>query len=165
MKYHIGISISVKMVSYFYARFHTKAPIGGKMKKLIIIYLSLFLIASPLYSQDSTEVKKYTFTQGEFDGELSAQHNYSGGGWLAGGLASGLFLGLIGTGIIYGISNSGEVSPPIAINMMLEDKPSDYRSGFYIGYSRKAKKQRKAKALTGGLLGTAAFLILFLNAQ
>ena len=135
------------------------------MKKLAIIYLSMFLIASPLYSQDSTEVTKYTLIQGEFDGALSAQQNYSAGGWLAGGLASGLFLGLIGTGIIYGISSSGEVSPPISITLMLENKPSEYRSGFYIGYSRKARKQKKSKALTGGLLGTAAFVILVLNAQ
>ncbi|MCP3681841.1 MAG: hypothetical protein GY861_04050 [bacterium] len=103
------------------------------------------------------------YETGFIDGKTAASDNYSGGGWFAGGLASGLVLGLIGAGIITGISQSGDVDPPTMHRMAIKERSDSYRMGYFDGYSKKAKKKRLGNSLVGGILGTAVIVVVLLN--
>jgi hypothetical protein len=90
-------------------------------------------------------------------GREAASHNHSGSGWMIGGFASGIFLGLIGTAISYALASSSTVE----VNGMPEGvEPACYRDG----YAARAKSTNTSSALTGGLLGTAVLVILVVSA-
>lgn len=91
-------------------------------------------------------------------GREAAGNTHSGAGWMVGGLASGFFLGLIGTGIITAVASS---SSPHA-----ERTPSDVEQACYRdGYTSKAKNMNTMSALTGGLIGTAALVLVIVSAS
>ena len=82
------------------------------------------------------------------------QH-HSSGGWGVGGFASGFLLGIIGAGLHYAIA-SGSSPDPHFIPENVE--PLAYRTG----YEKAGKKKNKKSSITGGLLGTATVVVLFL---
>lgn len=86
------------------------------------------------------------------------------GGRFAGGFVSGLFLGLIGTGIAWAIAGSDDTPLPTAEASQLTRVNPDYHLFFQQGYSTKLKARRKSSALTGGLVGTATFVTIYLVA-
>lgn len=91
-------------------------------------------------------------------GREAADQLHSGSGWMAGGFASGVLLGLIGTAITYAIASSSSVE----VNRVPEGvEPSCYRDG----YVSKAKGKNTSSALTGGLLGTAVLVVLVVVAS
>jgi hypothetical protein len=76
---------------------------------------------------------------------------------MAGGFASGVLLGLIGTAITYAIASSSSVD----VNRVPDGvEPSCYRDG----YTSRAKGKNTSNALTGGLLGTAVLVLLVIAA-
>ena len=77
---------------------------------------------------------------------------------MAGGLASGVLLGLIGTAISYAMASS---SSPQAEHVPDGVEPSCYRDG----YQSKAKSMNTSNALTGGLLGTALLVVIIVSAS
>ena len=87
------------------------------------------------------------------------------GGRFAGGLASGLLLGLIGTGITYAIAGSDDASLSAAEAAQLASANPVYSLAFQQGYTERLKARRKSSALTGGLLGTAAIVTIVLVAN
>jgi hypothetical protein len=86
------------------------------------------------------------------------------GGYLAGGVASGVLLGLIGTGITYAVAASSDVSLPPFEMASIADHSPEYIQGFRSGYGDRVKAKRKQSALTGGLLGTALFVVIVVSA-
>lgn len=86
------------------------------------------------------------------------------GGRFAGGLASGLLLGLIGTGIVWAVAGSDDTPVPIAHALQLANANPNYNLAFQQGYSARLKARRKSSALTGGLVGTATVVVLYLAA-
>jgi hypothetical protein len=87
------------------------------------------------------------------------------GGYLAGGFASGLLLGLIGTGITYAVAASSDVSLPPLEMTSIADRSPEYIQGFRTGFGDRVKAKRKQSALTGGLLGTAVLVVLVVSAS
>ena len=76
---------------------------------------------------------------------------------MVGGLASGVFLGLIGTGIMYAVASSSSSD--------VERVPDGVDGSCYrAGYSAKARSMNTSSALTGGLLGTAVLVLLVVSA-
>ena len=147
------------------------------MIKSISIILCLtfgYSISYPLFAQEKykeseieekSEKKDKGYYDGVLSGRLSAEDNYSSGGWFAGGIASGVLLGLIGTGIISGISQIGNPEPPSYEIMRVQSYSTEYRAGFISGYGKKARSKKLSSSAVGGLVGTAAFLIIYLSAQ
>ena len=133
------------------------------MKFIITSWICFFLIFSPMTV--SGQEKDETLMMGRAEGELSAEQNYSAGAWFAGGLASGFLLGLIGTGIIYASSKSGTITPPMSLLLMIDEKPQPYKTGYLLGYSDKERKKRSSQELTGGLIGTAAIVLVIIRSQ
>jgi hypothetical protein len=76
---------------------------------------------------------------------------------MLGGVGSGLLLGLIGTGIITGAAASGRPQPPTVPEGL---DAACYREG----YSGRAKSKNTVSALTGGLIGTAVWVIIVVSA-
>jgi len=77
---------------------------------------------------------------------------------MIGGFASGVFLGLIGTAVTWAMANSSAAS----VESIPEGvEPACYRDG----YSSRARSTNTSSALTGGLLGTAAFVLIVISAS
>ena len=137
------------------------------MKKFIATILLIIFPVTVLAQEGvkTEEPKSGEYENGYLEGRASASENYSGGGWLAAGMGGGLLLGLIGGGIVVGISQSGTVEPPTMHRMSISDKSSNYKMGFYDGYSKKAKKKRLGNSILGGLIGTAAIVVIIMSNQ
>ena len=87
------------------------------------------------------------------------------GGWFAGGVGSGVVLGLIGTAVITVAANNSSNNVPASQLSILATKRPDYSQAFARGYREKLKSKKRTSALTGGLLGTAAFVAIYLSAR
>ena len=86
-------------------------------------------------------------------------------GWFAGGLASGVILGLIGTAVITIAANNSSVHPPASQQSVLATKSPDYVQAFTRAYRDRLKSKKKTSALTGGLIGTAAFVLIYASSR
>lgn len=91
-------------------------------------------------------------------GRQAANTLHSGSGWMIGGVASGVLLGLIGTGVITAIAASSSAST----NHVPDGaEPACYREG----YAGRARSVNTTSALTGGLIGTLALVIIVVSAS
>lgn len=79
------------------------------------------------------------------------------------GLASGILLGLIGTGGCY--FATGPASLGDQEHRVLIAKRADYRLGFENGFKEKSKARKRRAALGGGLIGTLVAVAVLLGAQ
>ena len=86
-------------------------------------------------------------------------------GWFGGGFASGLLLGLIGTAVITITAHNSGVNVPGSQQSILATRPPDYSQAFSRAYREKLKSKKRSSALVGGLLGTATFVVIYINAQ
>jgi len=84
---------------------------------------------------------------------------HSGGGRFVGGLALGFGLGLIGTGIAWGLAASSD-PVPASVPTDVSD-PNCYRQG----YIAKAKSKNVSNAVLGSLVGTAAIVTIIVVAS
>jgi hypothetical protein len=94
------------------------------------------------------------FAKGYWDGRASANRYHSSGGWYAGGIAGGLFLGLVGT-LAMTAAASGKPEPPAWILLRMDSSSVDYQAGFLRGYGEIASNDNMWSAFSGGILGTA----------
>ena len=141
-------------------------------KKIVCIVIIL-CFSTTLFAQeisDSTMVENKSidnsgaeYLRGKIDGKADAQAYYSGGGWVGGGLAGGFLLGLIGAGVIVGVSQIGSVKPDEELLLNLESQSPEFKKGYIDGYSGKAKSKRLTKSLIGGGIGTACAVVLILS--
>ena len=97
------------------------------------------------------------------DGQLAAL-NVGTGGWAGGGFASGLLLGFIGTGVSWAAAGASGVESPPDARLRIANQPAEYQQLYTKSYSDKVKAKRKSSALKGGLVGTAAFVLLVVSA-
>ncbi len=98
-----------------------------------------------------------TLAGGLLDGELLAEGQRTGGK-LGAGLGVGVLTGLIGTGIGYFV-----VGPePLSAEALARNagRSADYQLGFKTGWERKTRSKKRGAFLAGGLLGTAAFVVM-----
>jgi hypothetical protein len=91
-------------------------------------------------------------------GRQAASALHSGSGWMIGGVASGVLLGLIGTGIITAVAASSSASTN---HVPANVEPLCYRDG----YASRAKSMNTTSALTGGLIGTLALVVILISAS
>lgn len=101
--------------------------------------------------------------RGQLDGQTAAQ-GVGTGGWMAGGVVTGLFTGLIGTAVIWAVAGSSDVTMPPDRRLQIANEPATYQQSYESSYGQKLKSRRKGAALGGGLLGTAAFVLIYLSA-
>ena len=95
------------------------------------------------------------YDDGYYAGKRDAKAGHSTA-WGIGGFVGGFALGLIGTGVCYLIAG-GEVEVP---DEGMHNKQTEYRRGYEAGYNKIARQQNKSSALTGGLVGVLAIVVL-----
>ena len=70
---------------------------------------------------------------------------------------------------LFALASFGAVTGPDPVPLRYqapaETKGEEYYKGFVHGYETKTKAKKRGARLTGGLLGTAAFVLLLLNAN
>ena len=126
---------------------------------IAIAIISIFNLPL-LMAQDKAD-EESTLMQGEIDGELSAQENYTPNGYFKRGFMKYSIFGF------FAREESDEVVFPYSIIKMLEDKPEAYKYGFRTGYSKIVKKKRNSVYLRGvvtGLVSTVALYSIILSA-
>ena len=137
-----------------------------------VVNLAILFGASSLFAQQSqpagatqagTPTVADAMAQGRLDGSVAAQ-SVGTGGWMAGGVVTGLLTGLIGTAVIWAVAGSSDVSVPADRRLQIASQPPTYQQSYEAGFGEKLKSKRKAAALGGGLLGTAAFVLLYVSA-
>jgi hypothetical protein len=115
-----------------------------------------------LSSSGADQNERDTTAAGLIDGELLAEGRRTGG-QLGAGLGVGVLTGLIGTGIGYFVIGPDELSAEAL--RRAEGRSPDYQLGLRTGYERKTKSKKRNAFLAGGLLGTAAWVALFVAAN
>ena len=127
---------------------------------LLLIVMSISLLTPyTVLAQTNTEEKKVDYY---YEGQDEAKRDYSGGGAMVGGFASGFILGFIGWGIGYLIVGGQSVDVPRRYTTDLE---SNQRRDFEDGYIDYVKKKRKSKFNIGGAVGTLAIIAIFASAS
>jgi len=88
-------------------------------------------------------------------GKAYADSVHSSTGWFVGGRASGVLLGLIGTGVITIVAAVSDSKPGTI--------PEQVEAACYMdGYSGAARGGNTWAAVGGGLLGTAIFVVIYM---
>lgn len=126
----------------------------------IVVLLSLpFAVNAQVVTDSRAQVEATASCQESYvRGEIEANIRHSSAGWFAGGIGSGVLLGLIGTGIVTAVAYGSNPRPSYV--------PQEYDSACYIsGYSSKAKSKNSWNAFGGGLIGTAIIVAIVLSAS
>lgn len=129
------------------------------MRSTVSLLLSIVMLitpAAPLLAQEEEEPKSLLDCDAE---GKRASGDISTTGSFFGGLAGGLFLGLIGTGIAVVVQSE----PQAPYYQLPEDDNCSY--AFQQGYANKGKSNKRSAALQGGLLGTAVLVVVLVVSQ
>jgi len=100
------------------------------------------------------ELQVATCDASKLQGRTDAGDQHGTVGWMAGSLAAGVGLGLIGTGIMLGMTALSSPKPDAI-------KPNMEETCYRDGYKSKAKNKNLIAALLGGLVGTAVWTAIY----
>jgi hypothetical protein len=100
----------------------------------------------------------------QLEGQAAAK-SVGTAGWFGSGVASGVLLGLIGTGVTWAIAGSSDVNLPPEQKLLVANQPVAFQLFYEKEYAAKVKSRRKSSALKGGLIGTAAFVLLYASSR
>ena len=116
-------------------------------------YVPQTLVAQKAESEPYEVVVIYSYHDGYAQGQGAASTCGNSGAFV-GGMAWGLGLGLIGTGI--GYFTTGSAEPPNSDRVMR--KGEDFRQGYIDGYRQTSRSRARTAKLGGGIIGTLAFV-------
>jgi hypothetical protein len=105
--------------------------------------------------------KGFTYEQGYRDGERQA--DAAKAGKFGTGLVVGALTGLLGTGIGYFVV--GPKSLDGSAMMKSAEKGDEYQLGFRTAWDKRTQSKKRNTFFVGGLLGTAAFVAVYLSAN
>ncbi|HEU4993762.1 MAG TPA: hypothetical protein VFT29_03050 [Gemmatimonadaceae bacterium] len=114
-------------------------------------------------TQSSQASPSDVIAKGNLDGQAAARP-VGTAGWMTGGVFTGLLTGLIGTVVIWAVAGNSDVNVPADKRSLIAGESATYQQAYQAGFGEKLKSKRKGAALTGGLIGTATFLIIYLSA-
>jgi hypothetical protein len=118
----------------------------------------------PTQSTQAAPLSPDAVTRAQVEGQTAAM-NVGTGGWFGGSFASGVFLGLIGTGVSWGLAAGSNADMPPEKKLTITNPDPSYRAFAEKAYGDKVRAKRKSAALKGGLLGTAAFVLIYASAS
>jgi hypothetical protein len=132
---------------------------------LVLLVCAVLCVAQPVFAQsegaqDAKSQKADSYSC-MVEGREAAS-NVSTGGAFGIGFVSGLCLGLIGTAVAY-VAQGPPAQLPEERYSSLND--ASCRMAFKDGYNEAGRKKKKGAALVGGLLGTAAFVLVAVSAS
>jgi hypothetical protein len=116
----------------------------------------------PVASQPAESSGPETTATGVRDGEILGD-GIRTGGKVGVGVAIGVLTGLIGTGIGYFVIGPEQMTPEAF--QRSSTRTIDYQTGFRSGWDKRTQSKKRKAFLAGGLLGTAAWIAIFISAQ
>lgn len=132
--------------------------------KLWVAVLALALAPGIARAQEIRAAVPNPMAEGALEGQRAAEM-VGTSGYFAGGFISGITLGLIGTGIAWAVASSSDVSIPASTQAAIQANGPEWVYAYQTAFAERLKARRKSAALSGGLLGTAAFLVIFVAAN
>ncbi len=128
-----------------------------------VLFTSMLVLGSPLRGQQqpaatvSSQSPEAAMAKARLDGEIAALNT---GGWFGRSVVIGAFTGIIGTTITYAVAATSTPELPADKKLAIADKTPDQQAMYEKGFADKVRARRKSTSLKGGLLGTAALIVL-----
>lgn len=110
----------------------------------------------------SAEVTPEMVAKAQLDGKTAAMN---AGGWFGRSVVIGTVTGLIGTAVTFGVAGGSGVELPPEQKLAIARQPLLVQQTFEKSYADAVRSKRKSSSWKGGLLGTAAFVVLLLSAS
>jgi len=85
------------------------------------------------------------------------------GGWFGRSVVIGALTGLIGTAVTVGVASSSGVELPPEQKVAIARQPMLVQQTFEKSYADAVRSKRKSSSWKGGLLGTAALVVLLIS--
>lgn len=95
--------------------------------------------------------------QGLAEGAVAAQA-VGTGVWTVSGLAGGVLLGPLGTGLFHAMAGNSASAPPPAVAKKLAKRSPDYQLGYQQAFTERLARRRKHSVLAGGYVGSVLFI-------
>ena len=115
--------------------------------------------ASPA-SSASVEATPEMGAKAQLDGKTAAM---TVGGWFGRSVVIGAVTGLIGTAVTVGVAGGSGVELPPEQKLAIVRQPVLVQQTFEKSYADAVRSKRKSSSWKGGLLGTAAFVVLVIS--
>ena len=110
----------------------------------------------------AADVTPEMIARAQMDGKTAAMN---AGGWFGRSVVIGVVTGLIGTAVTVGVASGSGVELPPEQKVTLARQPLLVQQTFEKSYADAVRSKRKSSSWKGGLLGTAAFVVLLLSSS
>lgn len=110
----------------------------------------------------TVDVTPEMIARAQVDGRAAAMNT---GGWFGRSVVIGALTGLIGTAVMVGVASGSGVELPPEQKLAVARQPLLVQQTFEKGYADAVRSKRKSSSWGGGLLGTAAFVVLLLSSS
>lgn len=110
----------------------------------------------------AAEVTPEMIARAQMDGRTAAMN---AGGWFGRSVAIGAITGLIGTVVTVGVASGSGVELPPEQKVAIARQPLIVQQTFEKSYADAVRSKRKSSSWKGGLLGTAAFVVLLISSS
>lgn len=108
------------------------------------------------------EIMPEMLVKAQLEGRSAAMN---AGGWFGRSVAIGAVTGLIGTAVTVAVAGGSGVELPAEHKLAVARQPLLYQQTFEKSYGDAVRSKRKSSSWKGGLLGTAAFVVLLLSSS
>lgn len=110
----------------------------------------------------TTEATPEMIARAQMDGRTAAMN---AGGWFGRSVVIGAVTGLIGTAVTVGVAGGSGVELPPEQKLAIARQPMLVQQTFEKSYADAVRNKRKSSSWKGGLLGTAAFVVLLISSS
>ena len=117
----------------------------------------------PLASED-TGVDTLSALRGYLDARAKVEE-MSFDGWGTIGMLGGFFGGPIGIGVVWGAAATSSTEVPVSSLHDSKFQSDEYLEGYLRSYSEGVRRNRKVKAVYGGLVGTIFLLAILVTIE
>jgi hypothetical protein len=136
------------------------------VKKFISIVLITLILGIPVVSfaqeipetETNATVSDKAVEQCRLDGRHYASKHYHGWRWFGAGFGGGFALGLIGSAVVIGFSQTGTAVPPAEALNEIQDQPQPLQDAYRLGYHQKARSKALGKCILGSVAGMGAMI-------
>ena len=115
---------------------------------------------APQVGAATTEATPEMMARAQMEGRSAAMNT---GGWFGRSVVIGALTGLIGTAVTVGVASSSGVELPPEQKVAIARQPMLVQQTFEKSYADAVRSKRKSSSWKGGLLGTAALVVLLIS--
>ena len=143
------------------------------LARVAVAIISFAVIPGALFGQNApasvapqgaatTEATPEMMARAQMEGRAAAMNT---GGWFGRSVVIGAVTGLIGTAVTVGVASGSGVELPPEQKVVIARQPILVQQTFEKSYADAVRSKRKSSSWKGGLLGTAAFVVLLISSS